>query len=790
MKAERGPQARRDSVLHGFVQSVLYELSAVAVDVWLQDQISQSFRRVAAIGVTPSDLFQAPAIQQKLISLLQETIQRRMAAPIAFPGIIPDRPEASTPILLAPVLCEGAPPGIVVVVPRAELTSAELQQQLQVLVGKCAELAALVTAAFSGKPAPEGGAPTATPPTAPNGLPNPNQFSAGPSATVPASQQAPTPPIPKAAIPDTSSNQTTVTLPKTVTVPIPAPPQIVPPPSAPALPGIKTDVPPTSAPSVSVTTSPATSAKPFDLQQVLDFTLTLQRSLDPVEVAEVAANDGRLLFEADRVSVVLRRGRKAVVAAVSGQESVPPRGNLTRAMRSLAEQVLASGESLRTDISLDELPPQLQQPLVEFVQEGKARFVLMIPLWEPARLVPPEDAVESTHAVRERRKTVGVLVIEQMSTSNPPAHLEARLAAAADHIGAAIYNSRSHSSIFLLPVWRGIGRFVEWLRGRRLGIAIALLILVIATGVALAIVPWEYRVDATGRLMPVVQREVFAPWDGQVVKLMIQDGERVVAGQPLVQLRNDDLNTERVTIENRILEKRKLLASLNAQRDETAKQDQKDEIIKLQGRIVETKVELEGAQKQLEILKERCERLLVKAPIGGIVTTFQIHQMLQDRPVQRGDVLVQVMDDAGDWNLELEVPENRLGRILKQQNRQGNPAKSGTEAAGAEASGTQPTDPTLEGATPKAFSALPVEYCLLTRPETTYSATLTSLATRAVAADPQGTVIEARASLEKSNLPQCTIGAEVRARISCGQSCLGDVLFGDVVEFAQKYLWW
>ena len=43
---------------------------------------------------------------------------------------------------------------------------------------------------------------------------------------------------------------------------------------------------------------------------------------------------------------------------------------------------------------------------------------------------------------------------------------------------------------------------------------------------------------------------------------------------------------------------------------------------------------------------------------------------------------------------------------------------------------------------------------------------------------------------QKDQLPrQPRIGAEVRAKINCGEKSLGYVLFGDVVEFVQKYFW-
>jgi hypothetical protein len=42
---------------------------------------------------------------------------------------------------------------------------------------------------------------------------------------------------------------------------------------------------------------------------------------------------------------------------------------------------------------------------------------------------------------------------------------------------------------------------------------------------------------------------------------------------------------------------------------------------------------------------------------------------------------------------------------------------------------------------------------------------------------------------EGQQLPEQRIGAEVTVRIYCGKSTLAFRLFGDVVEFVQRYLW-
>ena len=519
-----------------------------------------------------------------------------------------------------------------------------------------------------------------------------------------------------------------------------------------------------SAPQISMGQAQAAPRYVADPQAVLDYLLSLQRSLDLNEVANVAVNDGRILLAADRVSLAMRQGQKAVIKAVSGQESVHPRGNLIRAMRRLTQKVINSGEAFRYDGSIGNVPKELEEPLAEFIQEAGARFLLIVPLLEPERLVKPDEPMGGGKPKRVERKSIGALIVEQMSSSEPSAQMKGTLDSIVDHIAAAAFNARSYSTIFLLPLWRATGHFFEWLRGRRLAIAGAILALLAVVAVALVYVPWEYRVDGKGQMMPIIQREVFAPWDGQVVKILVEEKQPVTQGQPLLELRNDELIAELVKVGNELQEKRKLLHSLKAQMDEAESQAKNDEKLKAQGKAVETQVEIEGAEIQQKILKDRLDRLIVRAPITGIVTTFQIQQLLENRPVKRGDLLLQVMDDTGDWQLELEISEHRVGRILKAQNLR---EKQGLD------------------------SHLAIEYRLLTSPERGYKATLKSLATRTVTAEADGSVLEARATLDTGEeLPKRAIGAQVRARIGCGPSNLGDVLFGDVVEFIQKYLWW
>ncbi|MEI8379730.1 MAG: hypothetical protein WCJ09_06355 [Planctomycetota bacterium] len=78
---------------------------------------------------------------------------------------------------------------------------------------------------------------------------------------------------------------------------------------------------------------------------------------------------------------------------------------------------------------------------------------------------------------------------------------------------------------------------------------------------------------------------------------------------------------------------------------------------------------------------------------------------------------------------------------------------------------------------------------LVTSPERTYRASLKEVGTRVVTSEENKPVFEVLASLSDDQNQTRRIGAEVRAKLHCGRSSVGYVLFGDVIEFIQKYLW-
>lgn len=487
------------------------------------------------------------------------------------------------------------------------------------------------------------------------------------------------------------------------------------------------------------------------------FTLNLSRSLDVAEVAAAAVNDARTLLGCDRVSLALLQGNHAAIRAVSGQERVQSRSNLIREMARLSEAAMAAGETVTYRGTMEGFPPQIEHPLAQFVLESRSRMVMLAPL----RRHRSPDPGRKPSASTTPEPVIGCLVIEQSTEPQPRAALVRRLDLVSDHVAAALANARQHSELFLLPVWRSLGRGLAWFQGRRRWAAAAILAGLFLVGSLLAIVPWRYTVEADGRAMPVIRREVFAPWDGEVIEVFVESGRPVTAGDPLLRIDSDDLNERYIVARSEVDELAKLRDSLRIQLQGALEEADRQEQRRLGAELMAAGIRLTAAERQADQLAGRIAALTVRAPIDGVVVTYQLSQNLEGRPVNRGELMLQVMNDHGPWRLELEVPDHRMGHVLRaiEQSESGQLNASYVPATAVEM--------TLQGIVHRDL-----------------------IATRSNRSAQAETVVEVFASIDPVDLPQRHIGADVTARIDCGQQSLGYVLFGDVIEFVQRKVWW
>jgi multidrug efflux pump subunit AcrA (membrane-fusion protein) len=496
------------------------------------------------------------------------------------------------------------------------------------------------------------------------------------------------------------------------------------------------------------------------------FSVDLQRSLHVKEVAATAANDGRQLIRADRISVAVFHGTQLRMQAVSGQETVNRKANAIRLLEKLASKVVPTHEPLMYVGKVDNLPPQIEQPLADYIQESGARCVIVIPLFASEALITRDPDKKTGKKPEVKRKVIGAYIVEQITESRPKPGMLDRLNLVSEHVATSLSNALTHQNLFLLPVWRALGTAVDSLRGRTLYKFLAAVVALIAVTVALLVAQWDYRVEGKGRLMPVVKHEVFAGEEGQVMQVTVRGGEVVKKGDLLVLLRNEELSGKMKQVESEIEEYQQSRKTLQLQRNrlnqDNTEQDSQVQLAKINGEIASAKIKEETSRLRKELLDQQIKNLKILAPSDGVVATFHVDQLLENRPVQRGEILLEVMDTTKEWRLELDVPDYRLGHIRKAQDK-------------------------------FHKEDLDVEFVLATATETKHQGLLESISTRAVPSEQEGSVVEMYVSLDDKTKDEIGallhIGADVRAKINCGKQMLGYVLFGDVVEFVQNRLW-
>jgi signal transduction histidine kinase len=151
--------------------------------------------------------------------------------------------------------------------------------------------------------------------------------------------------------------------------------------------------------------------------------------------------------------------------------------------------------------------------------------------------------------------------------------------------------------------------------------------------------------------------------------------------------------------------------------------------------------------------------------MDGVVISWDVRRRLvEKRPISRMQYVLEIADLEGAWQLELLMPEKKMGYIMERRKR-------------------QPDVP------------LRVEFVLATKPAQKFYGMVTEIHDRA---EVRSSSDNARAAAVNTVSIKVSIddleslrsdlypGAECSARIDCGKRPLGYVLFYEVIVYVQK----
>lgn len=488
-----------------------------------------------------------------------------------------------------------------------------------------------------------------------------------------------------------------------------------------------------------------------------EFDAALRRSLDLKTLAAVIANDGRLFLGADRFAVLVPHGRTFRVAAVSGQTTLAQRAGAVRALRDIARDCALPGETITYPNAAANHDPKLAAALSSYVDKHFVKRFTFVPLVD----TPPADESEPRNdakPIAHRPRRLGALVIESFGDGTAPADEAHKIAVVARSASAALRSARQYESLWLLPVWRVLGNAWQACFGPGKLLRTALVVALVGGAIAAAIfTEADDTAYCRGRLRPVAERRVFAQLDGIVREPLVKHGDTVKAGQPLVKLENTDLQIARADLQGKLTsaEQQKLAAEQTQLR--TRAQGTDAETTRLEGEVSRLQKEIESLKNQIVQVDKKIAELVITSPIAGEITTWNADELLRGRPVRQGQQLLTVAAVAGDWELELSLPDDRSGRVV-----------DAARMAAAEE------------------KSLRVTYSPALDPGTVREARVVEIQNSADLREDEGNIVLVRAAIKKEDLPQRRPGAEVAAHVHCGRRSTAYVWTRDVVDFVRS----
>ncbi len=502
------------------------------------------------------------------------------------------------------------------------------------------------------------------------------------------------------------------------------------------------------------------------LEQVDRFSRAVHESLNPVATAFVLANEARRIIGCDRVSVLIKKGRKLRLEAVSGQESIERRATAVRAIESLARVVAKARDPLWHPDAQRELPPQIEEELENYIDESHATAMAIIPLEKPrpTPVVKPGgvDAVAVAKAEAPPKQApdpIGVLVVEWFSSTTFEGGKRARVELVAEHGKVAIANAIDHTTMPLYTVANLLSKSKVLTTARNLPKTVLALVAFVALCFALALVRIDLRLEGKGTLEPVHRRDVFAEIEGIVEQLEpgLKHGSEVKEGELLAVLRNTDLEVAVTDVLGRRASSEEQLAATRRALLED-KGLSSDERNRMAGRAAQLRREIESLDTQLRLYEAKKKDLEVRSPIDGMIVTWQVRDRLLFRPVERGQVLMSVADKTGEWELEIHMPDDRLGHINR-------------ALAKAQQEGRK----------------LKVDYIVATDPGTRHDGEVEEIHEQAEVRGEQGNTVLVQITIDPSNheKEELGAGATVTARVNCGPHAMGYVWLMDVMAFFQ-----
>ena len=489
-------------------------------------------------------------------------------------------------------------------------------------------------------------------------------------------------------------------------------------------------------------------------EQLETFTRTAHERLDVRQASYTIANEGRRLVGADRVTVAVGRGARPKIEAISGQDTFDTRSNVSTLLTKLARSVAKTGEDVWYTGDTSQMAPQVEKALDAYVDESQTKAMAILPLVDRRGL--EEDTPDEE--VKREGEVIGAIVVEQMVDNQIPEGFSQRVDVVRTHSETALANALEHEGLFLMPLWKALGKATWIFRRRTLPKTVLITAAIVGAICAVTLIQKDFTLEGDGKVRPAELHNVFASIDGTVKRVLVEHEQSVSSGEVVVELENNDLEKDLAQTRgelNQALTELNSLKFQSLQQGGAAQPGERERMLARRARLTE---QVNSLEKELDLLAKKQQLLSIRSPIAGQVITYRVEEKLRDRPLGGGEVLMEIADPTGDWVLEVEMPEKRMGHIS-------------------------------EAIRDRDDGRLPVEFILATNTEKTFQGWLTkeNISASAEVKGDSGNTVLLTVEFDQEEFDRAItdpkVGSEVKAKVACGQSSIAYAYLHDLVDF-------
>ncbi len=489
------------------------------------------------------------------------------------------------------------------------------------------------------------------------------------------------------------------------------------------------------------------------------FAASVNRSLDLKTTAFNIANELQSMVDCDRVAVLKRHGNRFKSLAFSGHSELAARSNMIRALEAFTDS------QLRNPLPLwypgEEIADRkIQQAFDLYRGHSNFQELALLPLFEkPASKQEdgsqtPDQVSATTEAPVDRGQAIGAVVIENF-TEKTFQDRRFGIGLLQQHSDNAFRNAYAHQNLpfFGFVNWLGKLSSIRFSQSRTKWLTLGLVGLLVV--LALILIPIEFKVVADGELLPEQRQNVYAEVNGEVTNLLVEHGQSVTAGTPLIELRSDELDIYIEDLNGKISSTRRQMEAIDQARlkaEQRGASSTDTSILNVEReKLGET---LNSLLNEQTIIDQRKQKLNIRSQIDGKVLSWRLENQLEGRPVTRGQRLLEIANLEGPWMVELDLPDKDVGKILR--------------------------------AVRESDEPLRVTFILATDSAKTLEGELLDVA-KSTRSDPVvGQSVQLKVKIVDPDLEFRQVRTDVRARIHCGKRSIGYVWLHDFFEFVQS----